>query len=86
MPPSLEAELLVKVDPSPTIVLTTRDLASAENFVAAFAERSGIEVRLDELTGDEPPAEAWPRVATALRWLAIEGKDHRLLSRSAEGS
>ena len=85
MPPSLGAEVLVNAG-SCTITLTTRDLESPERFVAAFAERCGMDVRVDELTGDEPAAEAWPRVAMALRWLAIEGKDSRLLSRSAKGS
>ena len=85
MPPSLGAELLVNAG-SCTITLTTRDLESPERFVAAFAERCGMDVHLDELTGDEPAAEAWQQVATALRWLAIEGKDSRLLSKSAKGS
>lgn len=85
MPPSLGAELLVNAG-SCTITLTSRDLESPERFVAAFAERCGIDVRLDELAGDEPQGEAWPGVATALRSLAIEGKESRLLSRSAKGS
>lgn len=85
MPPSLGAELLVNAGTC-TITLTTRDLESPDSFVAAFAERCGIDVHLDELTGDEPAAEAWQRVAMALRWLAIVGKDSRLLSRSAKGS
>ena len=85
MPPSLGAEVLVNAG-SCTITLTTRDLESPESFVAAFAERCEMDVRLDDLTGDGPPTEAWAQVATALRWLAIEGKDSRLLSKSAKGS
>ena len=85
MPPSLGAELLVNAGTC-TITLTTRDLESPESFVAAFAERCGLDVHLDDLAGDEPLGEAWQRVATALRRLAIVGKDSRLLSRSAKGS
>ena len=85
MPPSLGAELLVNAGTC-TVTLTTRDLESPESFVAAFAERCGINVHVDGLAGDEPAPEAWPRVVMALRWLAIEGRDARLLSRSAEGS
>ena len=86
MPPSVGAELLVNAGPSGTIILTARDLESAENFAAALAERFGMDVHLDELSGGEPPAEAWPSVAAALRWLALEGKDLRLIRRSAKGS